>query len=318
MTLLTQQIRVTGIVQGVGFRPFVWRLAQQLGLTGWVRNDAQGVEILAQGGQGGQSALSEMLVRLRTDAPPLARVDSVQAQDLAAEPFAAFSIIASQSGQAATAIGPDVAVCDECLAELFDPSSRRHRHAFITCTHCGPRFTVTRALPYDRPQTSMAAFPLCPACSSEYTAPADRRFHAETTCCPQCGPRLNLSDAQGQTLTGDPITQTLRLLQSGGIVAIKGLGGFHLACDARKADAVARLRFRKNREAKPFAVMLANVASVAPYAQVSETEGTLLASRERPIVLLRTQAGCDAALPGVAPGLQRLGVMLPTTPIHFL
>ncbi|MFZ2662824.1 MAG: acylphosphatase, partial [Rhodoferax sp.] len=265
MTLLTQQIRVTGIVQGVGFRPFVWRLAQQFGLTGWVRNDAQGVEILAQGGQ---SALSEMLVRLRTDAPPLARVDSVQAQDLVAEPFAAFSIIASQSGQAATAIGPDVAVCDECLAELFDPSSRRHRHAFITCTHCGPRFTVTRALPYDRPQTSMAAFPLCPACSSEYTAPADRRFHAETTCCPQCGPRLNLSDAQGQTLTGDPITQTLRLLQSGGIVAIKGLGGFHLACDARKADAVARLRFRKNREAKPFAVMLANVASVAPYAEI--------------------------------------------------
>jgi hydrogenase maturation protein HypF len=357
LTLLTQQIRVTGIVQGVGFRPFVWRLAQQFGLTGWVRNDAQGVEILAQGGQ---SALSEMLVRLRTDAPPLARVDSVQAQDLAAEPFAAFSIIASQSGQAATAIGPDVAVCDECLAELFDPSSRRHRHAFITCTHCGPRFTVTRALPYDRPQTSMAAFPLCPACSSEYTAPADRRFHAETTCCPQCGPRLNLSDAQGQTLTGDPITQTLRLLQSGGIVAIKGLGGFHLACDARKADAVARLRFRKNREAKPFAVMLANVASVAPYAEIRHCEPpvpgqiphtdlqpgpvtasdarqsmqsgshgfpryaredqlrTLLASRERPIVLLRTQAGCDAALPGVAPGLQRLGVMLPATPIHFL
>ncbi len=357
LTLLTQQIRVTGIVQGVGFRPFVWRLAQQLGLTGWVRNDAQGVEILAQGGQ---SALSEMLVRLRTDAPPLARVDSVQAQDLVAEPFAAFSIIASQSGQAATAIGPDVAVCDECLAELFDPSSRRHRHAFITCTHCGPRFTVTRALPYDRPQTSMAAFPLCPACSSEYTAPADRRFHAETTCCPQCGPRLNLSDAQGQTLTGDPITQTLRLLQSGGIVAIKGLGGFHLACDARKADAVARLRFRKNREAKPFAVMLANVASVAPYAEIRHCEPpvpgqiphtdlepdpvtasearqsmqsgshglpryaredqlrTLLESRERPIVLLRTQAGCDAALPGVAPGLQRLGVMLPTTPIHFL
>jgi hydrogenase maturation protein HypF len=357
LTLLTQQIRVTGIVQGVGFRPFVWRLAQQFGLTGWVRNDAQGVEILAQGGQ---SALSEMLVRLRTDAPPLARVDSVQAQDLVAEPFAAFSIIASQSGQAATAIGPDVAVCDECLAELFDPSSRRHRHAFITCTHCGPRFTVTRALPYDRPQTSMAAFPLCPACSSEYTAPADRRFHAETTCCPQCGPRLNLSDAQGQTLTGDPITQTLRLLQSGGIVAIKGLGGFHLACDARKADAVARLRFRKNREAKPFAVMLANVASVAPYAEIRHCEPpvpgqiphtdlqpgpvtasdarqsmqsgshgfpryaredqlrTLLESRERPIVLLRTQAGCDAALPGVAPGLQRLGVMLPATPIHFL
>ncbi|HSO46182.1 MAG TPA: acylphosphatase, partial [Rhodoferax sp.] len=193
--LLSQHIRVTGIVQGVGFRPFVWRLAQQLGLRGWVRNDAQGVEILAQGSQPG---LAELLERLRLDAPPLARVDSVQAHELAAEPFTAFSIIASQSGQAATAIGPDTAVCADCLHELFDPSSGRYRHAFITCTHCGPRFTVTRSLPYDRPQTSMASFPLCPACSLDYTAPTDRRFHAETTCCPQCGPRLKLSDAQGQ------------------------------------------------------------------------------------------------------------------------
>lgn len=315
MTLLTQHIRVTGIVQGVGFRPFVWRLAQQLGLSGWVRNDAQGVEILAQGNR---PRLTELQRGLRNDAPPLARVDTVQAQDMTAKPFAAFSIIASQSGQASTAIGPDVAVCADCLDELFDPASRRWRHAFITCTHCGPRFTVTRALPYDRPQTSMAAFPLCPACSSEYTAPADRRFHAETTCCPQCGPRLSLSDAQGQAITGDPIAQSWRLLQSGGIVAIKGLGGFHLACDARNAEAVARLRLRKNREAKPFAVMLANVASVATYAQVSETERALLASRERPIVLLRSTATCAPALPGVAPGLLNLGVMLPTTPIHYL
>ncbi len=315
LPLASQQIRVTGIVQGVGFRPFVWRLAQQIGLHGWVRNDAQGVEILAQGSQHG---LAELLERLRLDAPPLARVDSVQAQDLAAEPFSAFSIIASQPGQAATAIGPDVAVCADCLNELFDPSSRRYRHAFITCTHCGPRFTVTRALPYDRPQTSMAAFPLCPACSLDYTAPADRRFHAETTCCPQCGPRLSLTDAQGLPLAGDPIHRTLQLLQAGQIVAIKGLGGFHLACDARNAEAVARLRLLKCREAKPFAVMLANAASVAPYALVPATECALLESRERPIVLLRSQAGCDATLPGIAPGLQRLGVMLPTTPIHFL
>jgi hydrogenase maturation protein HypF len=314
-SLLSQHIRVTGVVQGVGFRPFVWRLAQQLGLHGWVRNDAQGVEILVQGSQPG---LAELLERLRLDAPPLARVDSVKAHELSAEPFTAFSIIASQSGQAATAIGPDVAVCAECLNELFDPSNRRYRHAFITCTHCGPRFTVTRALPFDRPQTSMAAFPLCPACSLDYTAPDNRRFHAETTCCPQCGPRLSLTDARGQSLAGDPIARTLQLLQSGQIVAIKGLGGFHLACDARNAAAVARLRLRKNREVKPFAVMLANTASAAPYAQVSAAERTLLQSRERPIVLLHSQAGCDAALTGVAPGLLRLGVMLPTTPIHFL
>ena len=315
LALLSQHIRVTGLVQGVGFRPFVWRLAQQLGLHGWVRNDAQGVEILAQGSQ---PRLTELLQRLRTDAPPLARVDNVQAQNLAAEPFTAFSIIASQSGQAATAIGPDVAVCAACLHELFDPSSRRYRHAFITCTHCGPRFTVTRALPYDRPQTSMAVFPLCPDCSLDYTAPTDRRFHAETTCCPQCGPRLGLSDAQGQSLAGDPIVRTLELLQRGQIVAIKGLGGFHLACDARNPVVVARLRLRKNREAKPFAVMLANATSVAPYAQVSAAERTLLESRERPIVLLRAHATCGATLPGIAPGLQRLGLMLPTTPIHFL
>ena len=168
LALLSKHIRVTGIVQGVGFRPFVWRLAQQLNLSGWVRNDAQGVEILAQGSQPG---LAELLQRLSTDAPPLARVDKVQAQDLAAEPFSVFSIIASQSGQAATAIGPDVAVCADCLAELFDPTHRRYRHAFITCTHCGPRFTVTRALPYDRPPTSMAAFPLCPACRGQHAQP---------------------------------------------------------------------------------------------------------------------------------------------------
>ncbi len=310
-----QRIRVTGIVQGVGFRPFVWRLAQQLELTGWVRNDAQGVELLAQGQR---QQLNALLQRLRLEAPPLARVDAVQGQDVVAEHFTSFSIIASQSGQAGTAIGPDVGVCDDCLTELFDPSSRRYRHAFITCTHCGPRYSVTRALPYDRPQTSMAAFPLCAACSVDYTAPENRRFHAETTCCPQCGPRLKLLDATGQPIAGDPITQTLHLLQGGQIVAIKGLGGFHLACDARNPAVVARLRLRKSREAKPFAVMLANVVSVTPYAVVSEAESVLLQSRERPIALLQSHCASPAALPGVAPGLLSLGVMLPTTPIHFL
>jgi hydrogenase maturation protein HypF len=315
LTVPAQRIRVTGIVQGVGFRPFVWRLAQQLELTGWVRNDAQGVELLAQGST---SQLEALLQRLRTEAPPLARVDTVQAQDVQALRLPDFNIIASQSGQASTAIGADVAVCNDCLTELMDPAHPRYRHAFITCTHCGPRFTITRALPYDRPQTSMAKFDLCPRCSQEYTAPPNRRFHAETTCCPQCGPRLILSDTQGQLVSGDAIEQTMRLLHSGQVVAIQGLGGFHLACDARNTETVKRLRETKNREAKPFALMLANTESLVGLATVSAAERALLESRERPIVLLSCPQVVDATLPGIAPGLTTLGVMLPTTPIHYL
>ncbi len=315
MIILARRITVSGIVQGVGFRPFVWRLAQELKLRGWVRNDAQGVEISAQGGA---AQIAALLERLRTDAPALARVDAVQAENAESDGAAGFNIIASVSGRSTTAIGPDVAVCPDCLAELFDPADRRWRHGFITCTHCGPRYTVTRTLPYDRPQTSLAPFPLCPACASEYTAPVDRRFHAETTCCPLCGPKLSLRDARGHTIEGDPIAGALNLLRSGAIVAIKGLGGFHLACDARDADAVARLRQRKNREEKPFAVMTVNVESLAPFAKVSTHERALLESRERPVVLLRALTASATALLGVAPGLLALGVMLPTTPIHFL
>ena len=315
LTDIARRIRVTGIVQGVGFRPFVWRLAQDLKLTGWVRNDAWGVEISAQGTA---PKLAELLRRLKTDAPPLARVDAVQEQEISVEALTGFTILASVLGSATTVIGPDVAVCADCLDELFDPANRRWRHAFITCTHCGPRYTVTRALPYDRPQTSMALFPLCPTCAEEYRRSADRRFHAETTCCPQCGPRLALLDALGQPIEGDSIKQTLQLLQNGNIVAIKGLGGFHLACDARNAEAVARLRLTKNREEKPFAVMVANVASIAPYAKTTDAQRALLESRERPIVLLRSQPGCNQTLRGVAPDLLELGVMLPITPIHFL
>ena len=312
---VARRIHVTGVVQGVGFRPFVWRLAHELKLNGWVRNDAAGVEIAVEGAQG---EIALLLERLRAEAPPLSRVDAVVAAEVAPDGRAGFVIAASAGGRTNTAIGADVGVCADCLAELFDPGDRRWRHAFITCTHCGPRYTVTRALPYDRAHTSLAAFALCPDCAAEYAAPADRRFHAETSCCPLCGPRLALVDARGKAIEGDPIAATLSLLHSGAIIAIKGLGGFHLACDARNAKAAAQLRQRKNREAKPFAVMTANAASLAPYAQVPAHARALLEGRERPVVLLRAQPGGAADLSGVAPGLSWLGVMLPTTPIHYL
>ncbi len=309
------RIRVTGVVQGVGFRPFVWRLARELALAGWVRNDAAGVEIVAEGPAAELERLAE---RLRREAPPLARVDAVEVSGAHPAGHRDFVIAESGAGRVATAIGHDTGVCAECLAELFDPAGRRWRHAFITCTHCGPRYTVTRRLPYDRPQTSLAPFPLCPDCEREYAQPADRRFHAETTCCPRCGPRLELLDAQGRPIEGDAIAATLTLLQGGAIVAIKGLGGFHLVCDARDAAAVARLRERKAREEKPFAIMAANAASLDALAEAGAAERDKLESRERPIVLLRKRAGADAALPGIAPGLAWLGAMLPDTPVQWL
>jgi hydrogenase maturation protein HypF len=309
-------IRVRGAVQGVGFRPFVFRLARDLGLAGWVCNDADGVSIEVEGSP---RSLASFERRLKADAPPLARVEHLQARarsPLQREP--GFCILASRQGKVTTSIPPDTATCDACLAELFDPADRRHRHAFINCTQCGPRYTLTRKLPYDRAQTSMAAFAQCALCDREYTDPASRRFHAEPNACPVCGPALALVDARRRPVAGDPIAATLALLRAGAIVAIKGLGGFHLACDARNANAVARLRERKQREEKPFAVMAASLASAALWARAGQTEQALLQSRERPIVLLPMQPGCADRLVGVAPGLNVLGVMLPCTPIQFL
>jgi hydrogenase maturation protein HypF len=314
MTSATR-IRVTGLVQGVGFRPYVWRLARETGIAGWVRNDGEGVEIAAEGRQ---EQVAALLARLASEAPPLARVDSVEAKMAAPSGFSDFTIAESQGGRVGTAIGHDTAICADCLAEMCDPAGRRWRHAFITCTHCGPRYTVTRALPYDRSQTSLAPFPLCPSCSREYRDPADRRFHAETSCCPECGPQLTLRDAAGAAIAGDAVAETLRLLKAGGIVAIKGLGGFHLACDARNAEAVARLRSRKAREEKPFAVMFANVASIVRLAEFDLGERALLESAERPIVLLKKRGCCDDTLRGVAPGVAWLGAMLPYTPLQYL
>jgi len=311
--MIARRIRVRGIVQGVGFRPFVWRLARDLGLSGWVRNDSAGVDIAVEGTL---ERLDRFQERLAREAPPLARLDTLEACDAEAEAFAGFAILESGAGRVATAIGPDTGTCADCLDELFDPIGRRYRHAFITCTHCGPRYSVTRHLPYDRPQTSLAPFPLCPDCAVEYGNPADRRFHAETTCCPACGPRLALLDEAGQALSGAPILGALDFLRRGRILAVKGLGGFQLLCDARNGEAVSRLRQRKAREEKPFAVLFSGLASVSAFCDLGEAEAGLLHSAERPIVLLRKKPETDLA--GVAPGLAWLGAMLPTTPIHYL
>jgi hydrogenase maturation protein HypF len=310
-------VRVHGTVQGVGFRPFVHRLASELDLSGWVRNGPEGVALEVQGDAARTGIFMQRLV---AEAPPLARIERVEPAPC---PVVAdehgFAIRPSTTGaRVATAVTADAATCDPCLAELFDPRDRRHRYPFINCTHCGPRYTITRALPYDRAVTSMAPFALCPQCRREYEAPADRRFHAEPNACPVCGPKLAFLDTAGQAVDGDPIALTFAALAAGEIVAIKGLGGFHLACDARNAAAVARLRARKHREEKPFAVMVAGVASAREWVRVDHADAVLLASPERPIVLLRKLAGTDDVLAGVAPGLAWLGVMLPCTPVQHL
>ena len=317
-TTRTTRINVRGQVQGVGFRPFIHRLATELGLNGWVRNAAGGVEIEVQGED---AAVSALLRRIASEAPPLARLDEVSAVTVeASSQYSDFTILQSLSGHAHTAIGPDAAICPACLAEILDPAARRHRHPFANCTECGPRYTITRRLPYDRRNTSMAAFAMCPSCRSEYEDPRDRRFHAQPVACPACGPRLWLCDTAGRELsrTVDVIAEALARLLAGQIIAIKGIGGFHLMCDARNAESVARLRSRKQREEKPFAVMLAGIASIEPWAECNEAERQLLQARERPIVLLRKGKGCDAAFPGVAPGMGELGVMLPYAPLHYL
>ena len=311
------QVAVAGIVQGVGFRPFVYRLASELGLSGWVRNDSAGVTLEVEGLP---SQLRDFLERLRTDAPPLSRIDEVQSLPRPlGQARDGFSILESRSGRAATAIGPDTALCGDCLREMLDPADRRWRHAFINCTNCGPRFTLTRALPYDRAMTSMARFTQCPACEAEYRSPLNRRFHAEPNACPVCGPQLSLCAMDGTPRAhDDPLAGALACIAQGGIVAVKGLGGFHLVCDARQASAVAALRQRKSREEKPFAVMVAGLASLRGLADPGEADRALLCSAERPVVLLRKAPGVDAQLPGVAPGLAWLGAMLPCTPLQVL
>ena len=315
--VIRRRFEVRGVVQGVGFRPFVYRLAHDLALAGWVRNDPSGVTIEVQGDA---QRIERFARRAREEAPPRARVDRITVHDcLPVEDNDEFAILASGRGVAATVIGPDSAICDDCLHELLDPGDRRYRYAFINCTHCGPRYTITRGLPYDRATTSMAAFRLCGRCQAEYVEPRNRRFHAEPNACPACGPRLAFLDAQGIAVADvDPVQEAVARIARGEIVAIKGIGGFHLACDARNGEAVARLRARKSREEKPLAVMVANAVSVHRFALCWPTEQAMLASAERPIVLLRKRTGVDSVLAGIAPDLAWLGVMLPYAPLHYL
>lgn len=316
-----RRLAVRGQVQGVGFRPWVWQQATALGLIGWVRNTSFGVEIDLHG----DATLLDTLQARLWEAPSPARVEQVDvltatASAEAAPPTKPFEIQASVNSahpHMAT-IGADLGVCARCLSELFNPDNRRWRHAFINCPQCGPRYTVTRSLPFDRGHTSLARFLPCPACDAEYKQGADRRFHHQTNTCPECGPRLWLKRTDGSLDEQDPIAAALAMLQEGAILAIKGLGGFHLVCDARQPDAVARLRQRKRRDAKPLAVMMANPASIPPWASMTPHEQRWLQSPERPIVLLTQSERARRDMPGVAPDLAWLGVMLPYTPIHFL
>jgi hydrogenase maturation protein HypF len=309
-------IRVEGIVQGVGFRPFVHALARRLGLDGLVGNDTRGVFIEVEGTE---DSVGAFLDALATEAPPLAVIESVVAERVATVGERGFTIVSSQAGGERQAlISPDTATCEDCLAEIHDPAARRYRYPFTNCTNCGPRFTIVKGVPYDRPFTTMAGFPMCPACAAEYHDPADRRFHAQPVCCPACGPRLVLCDPRGRRLPGDDaIAATTERLTAGEVVAVKGLGGYHLATRADQEGPVASLRARKHREDKPFAVMVAGLGAAKEICVVDAAEAELLESPRRPIVLLRRRPGAPIAGP-VAPGNRFLGVMLPYTPLHHL
>ncbi|MDR1849544.1 MAG: carbamoyltransferase HypF [Zoogloeaceae bacterium] len=311
------RVLISGLVQGVGFRPFVWHLANEYKLCGWVKNVAAGVEIHLEGEP---AKLEEFLARLPQKAPLLSRIDRMThspAPSLGAKDFAILATEEATEGTSIT-IGPDLGICPDCLAELFNPASPRYRYPLIACTRCGPRYSVTRHLPYCREATTLAPYPLCPDCASEYGNPADRRFHAEATACPRCGPEHFLLDSKGERLDEDPASGAWARIEAGEIIAIKGLGGFHLVCDATNFDAVATLRQRKLRDAKPFALMAANRASLAQWVEFDEPAAHLLESEARPILLLPRKQVAPSPLNGVAPGLDRLGVMLPATPMHWL
>ncbi|MBN2046775.1 MAG: carbamoyltransferase HypF [Anaerolineaceae bacterium] len=310
------QVNIRGIVQGVGFRPFVYGLAIEHNLTGWVRNTSSGVEIEVDGAQ---PDLETFLRDLRDKMPPLAKIDEIQSEFIASNGFEGFKILSSQPKPGEfIPISPDVTICDDCARELFDPSDRRYRYPFINCTNCGPRYTIIQDIPYDRPKTTMSGFPMCADCHVEYENPLDRRFHAQPVACDLCGPQIWYEE-QGEVLghKEDALTLARQALKDGKILAVKGLGGFHLACDASNSQAVQTLRDRKKRSDKPFALMAFSLEQIKQHCEISTEEEALLQSRQRPIVLLDRKPGstiCDQ----VAPRQNTLGFMLPYTPLHLL
>ncbi len=309
------EVRVEGVVQGVGFRPYVHGLAGRLGLSGRVGNDTAGVFVEVEGAE---QAVSEFLAMLPAQAPPLAVVEQVRTSPLAPTGEQGFHIVASNAtGRRDTLVSADSATCADCLRELADPTDRRFDYPFINCTNCGPRFTIVRDVPYDRPFTTMAPFTMCDACAAEYHDPADRRFHAQPVCCPACGPRLRLLGIDGTELPGDPLAEAAALLTGGAVLAVKGLGGYHVATLAADADATAMLRARKHREDKPFAVMVADLDAAHELCMIDSVGERVLASRRRPVVLLPRRPEAPVA-PAVAPGNRSLGLMLPYTPLHHL
>jgi hydrogenase maturation protein HypF len=313
---LRLRVHIQGIVQGVGFRPFVYQLAHQHRLNGYVANTPKGVEIEVEGGH---LALQRFLQELPKTAPPLSIITQIDSEELPAANYSSFEIKSSEEGEErAVLISPDTATCGDCLRELFDQQDRRYLYPFINCTNCGPRYTIIKDVPYDRPKTSMAAFTMCDECSREYHDPMDRRFHAQPNGCWACGPRVWLADGDGKDLgMKEPISEAAKLLNQGAILAVKGLGGFHLAVDATQREAVAGLRWRKGREEKPLAVMSASLKEIETYALIGEDVRQLLITAKRPIVIVPKRPG-NIIAPEVAPRNRYLGVMLPYTPLHHL
>jgi len=311
-----RRLDVRGVVQGVGFRPFVYRLAHSYKLTGWVRNTSWGVELEVEGDE---QALERFAEALRQESPPLAHIESVDVREVAPNGYDDFVILASQPQAGAyQLVSPDIATCADCRREIFDPADRRYHYPFTNCTNCGPRFTIIEDVPYDRPRTTMRAFRMCPACQREYDDPLDRRFHAQPNACPVCGPHLTLVNRDGEVIAKeDALDHAVMMLRAGHIVAIKGLGGYQLACDATNAEIVALLRQRKHRPHKPLAVMIADLDAANMHVALTDAERDLLSSPNAPIVLVLRKSNTAIAAQ-VAPGQRYLGVMLPYTPLHHL
>ncbi|MEA4811912.1 MAG: carbamoyltransferase HypF [Anaerolineaceae bacterium] len=314
---INKQIRITGIVQGVGFRPAVYALAVKHGLGGWVNNSSRGVEIEVSGSL---KQLEAFIADLQKNPPPQARLESFDVKDLPDYAYSGFEIRTSaDTASEFLPVASDLAVCEECKKELFEPGNRRYRYPFINCTHCGPRYSIIKAIPYDRPNTTMAGFSLCPSCKEEYHNPADRRFHAQPIACPVCGPQIWLQEgAEKQSKGEDALQQARQHIRQGKIIAVKGLGGFHLFCDAANQSAVERLRERKHRSGKPLALMGYSLEKSAPYFVLSQPEKDLLQSTAAPIVLLDPSAQAEKILRIVAPDQKRIGLMLAYTPLHLL